>query len=168
MAWDIHSPSRVFYRIGAFAMMGLSLGAEKEGNNTLKTFHDTMNNISDSIELSSDWQPTITPVVDMTNVRRSSGMLNNLLSSKSTVLAGEESALDVRRREYVFQQNQNRSYDDAKIVNHIEALHRSITKMNDNLANQQIVMDTGALVGATVGPMDTALGRRMQRTKRGG
>ena len=53
------------------------------------------------------------------------------------------------------------------VITELRALREDINTLGEEMADMQIVMDTGALVGATAGPMDKALGARSIRYKRG-
>ena len=56
---------------------------------------------------------------------------------------------------------------NVDIVMELRALREDMAVMGEEISNMQVVMDTGALVGATAGPMDKALGQRAVRFGRG-
>lgn len=67
---DEHSPSKVFMRIGSFAVLGLAQGIKSGGNNLNRTVTDICANAIETTAnavdqaLSEDYSPIITPVVD--------------------------------------------------------------------------------------------------------
>ena len=76
-----HSPSRVFKQIGEYCTEGLALGlqdsegAEKSaselGNSLIDQMMDQLQKIQSLIEGDEIWQPTIRPVVDLSNLQAS-------------------------------------------------------------------------------------------------
>lgn len=82
----IHSPSRVMYALGEFVVAGLS-NAIDDGQMTVKHSSVKMANIVKSSltdglsEIDNSINPVITPVLDLTNVRKNSAELNSLLDS---------------------------------------------------------------------------------------
>lgn len=78
----IHSPSRVFAEIGRYTDIGFAVGLEKYsglvtdatedvGNGALNAMGETISKISDVLDDNMDMQPTITPVVDLSNLKNS-------------------------------------------------------------------------------------------------
>ena len=93
---DIHSPSRVGYKIGDFFGIGFvnaigdnvktayNTSAEMAGSakNGLK---DSISKISDLIASDMDAQPTIRPVLDLSDVRAGAGAIGSLLGADSSI-----------------------------------------------------------------------------------
>ena len=88
--FDSHSPSKVAMSIGEFFDMGLAKGfdlysymavdsVEELGHNVVDTLGAVMNSISDMITEDFD-EPTIRPVLDLTNVTDGIGLIDNMLS----------------------------------------------------------------------------------------
>jgi hypothetical protein len=61
----------------------------------------------------------------------------------------------------------NLNGSNAAVVAEIQALREDMDYMTERMTNMQIVMDTGALVGATSGAMDRNLGMRRLYSERG-
>lgn len=87
----IRSPSKAFMEVGKFAVLGLAQGFDKNSRltetsaaNLARSSVDSMakalSSISDKVGPSMDFQPVITPVVDMTNVANSAGQINRVLA----------------------------------------------------------------------------------------
>lgn len=79
-ATEVASPSRVFMRIGDYLDQGLSLGISQNasepvgsietlGDNLITAMQDAMMQVSTIANGQFDFQPQITPVVDLSNVR---------------------------------------------------------------------------------------------------
>lgn len=88
---QIHSPSKVGYRIGGFFGLGFikSLADYSERSydagasvaaSAKNGLRETIARIGEFIDSGMDTQPTIRPVLDLSSVRRSSGQLSALLS----------------------------------------------------------------------------------------
>lgn len=82
----IHSPSRVMYALGGFVVAGLS-NAIDDGQMTVKHSSIKMANIVKSSltdglsEIDNSVNPVITPILDLTNIRKNSAELSSLLNS---------------------------------------------------------------------------------------
>ena len=120
---------------------------------------------SDSL-LNDDLNPTITPVLDLSNVSQGFSSLNSMFSSqRSLALAGEAAYMqDAGRRLSMELQNKNNDTTN----NGITALGNKLDRLGDAILNKQIVLDSGEVVGGLADPMDRALGIKMIRAQRGG
>lgn len=92
----IASPSKVFAEIGEYTMMGLSEGLQRQTPNVLKTMEedgdsmidtmsDVVSRIYDSFDENVDYEPTITPVLDLSNVESGAGLIDNMLTNDRSV-----------------------------------------------------------------------------------
>ena len=103
-ALDEHSPSRVMYRIGDFAGKGFVNAlsdyvsvSSKAGSNMAESavsgLRDTLSALGGAIDDGIDINPTIRPVLDMSNVRAGIGVINGLsgLSPSMAILADVQS-----------------------------------------------------------------------------
>lgn len=95
-ALDIHSPSRVMQSIGQFASLGFINGitdnsdkASQAGVNiaeSVKTgLSSAISRISDAINSDIDTQPTIRPVLDLSNIEDGATQLNSMLSRSQAI-----------------------------------------------------------------------------------
>ena len=91
-ALGIHSPSRVGAEIGKYFVEGFAGGIQKNmdqstdqsatmANKAKTILQDTLSNMYDMIDGDMDYTPVITPVLDLSNVERNSGMLDNMFST---------------------------------------------------------------------------------------
>ncbi len=173
---DEHSPSKVFYHIGDFAGLGFvnALGdyadrAYDEGTRIAISARDglqrAVDKISETVENGIDTQPTIRPVLDLTNVSDGTRRLNTLLNSQRTYELASRTGYGFNYAMGNRQMSINVENDD--VVNAIGELRNDIRIMADVMGKMQVVMDTGALVGTIVRPMDSALGQLSIYKKRG-
>jgi phage-related protein len=102
----INSPSRVFMEIGKYTAQGMSVGLDKYAylaedsasglaENVVKNVKNPLSNIAKLMDVDIDVNPTITPVMDLSNVeqgaRRLSDMIGNQdvrINARSGMLAG--------------------------------------------------------------------------------
>lgn len=124
-AFDIHSPSRVFKKIGGYLMEGFGIGADNEFENVQKNmeehWEDIISPISDAARLASEAfsdvnaSPTIAPIVDMSNVENAANSLNGMFDDQqlnfNNVNFGGYASLQASRVGYTdpSQNNQNGS-----------------------------------------------------------
>ena len=93
----INSPSKVFIGIGESIIEGLAMGLDRTGasdtsatnlaQSTADTFTRSLQSLSDSLDFTNEFNPTITPVLDLTNVRVGAREINGLISSTNGINA---------------------------------------------------------------------------------
>ena len=171
----INSPSKVMIPLGSSVSEGLAVGVEKASglvDDSLNTMSDdmykslakTMSDMNDVIYTDVDYQPEIKPVLNLDDVTRNAGYLNGMFTNQEIALRQLGASMSTR---VSFDEIQNGRYDGSNVVSEIQSLRSDVNKLNESIANMQIVMDSGALVGSIAGPMDTALGRRSVYSRRG-
>ncbi len=172
----IKSPSKRFYEIGDYTGMGFV--------NALSDYTTKAYNASDEIAESAqdglpaalgkvvrivngldDVEPVIRPVLDLSDIESGANSINGLLSTnRAYALAG-------RASEYFAQgsaSNQNSiNVDNGDVVQELTALRRDVTSLSSAVRNMKIVLDSGTVVGALAGPMDSALGQKAAYKGRG-
>lgn len=86
--FGIHSPSRVFFGIGSYLMLGLANGIDEKSKKVTKTIDGVFDQIVDGFNDSPfDFfdgafdDPTITPVVDLSKVSAARNQINGMFSS---------------------------------------------------------------------------------------
>jgi tape measure domain-containing protein len=93
-ALGIKSPSRVFMGIGEFSAKGLVKGldgmsasvgkaAATTGTTAVESLRKSLSGFSDLITADVDFQPTITPVLDLSSVKKGAGQIGSLLPAQS-------------------------------------------------------------------------------------
>lgn len=157
--FDINSPSKVMMkRVGAPIMEGLAKGISKNVDmvkNPIATVRDTVVNAFNSMVLDSDYQPTITPVVDLSNVNSAAGSINGLFGNQSIGLSSNIGAVSASMREI---QNTDKN---AGLIAAINGLNGTT---NNNVYNVNgITYDDGSNIADAVGQLINAamIERRM-------
>ena len=96
-----HSPSLVFYEIGTQIIDGLVLGIDDNSDNpanalenVVGTMIDTMNSIPSISDL-TDLNPTITPVVDLTQVQAAADQMNTIFDTSPVASASYGQAASI-------------------------------------------------------------------------
>ena len=95
-ALDIHSPSRVLYAIGDFAGQGFVNALSDYGRKSYNAGSDmadyavnglsnAISRVSDLINSDIDSQPTIRPVLDLSNITSGAGAINRMLSMQPSM-----------------------------------------------------------------------------------
>lgn len=89
-AGEVQSPSRVFMRIGNFLGEGLAKGIEAYGERVYKASYDMASSSVTAANLAIQGledvaSPTITPVIDLSNVRKGANRINALVSSSKAI-----------------------------------------------------------------------------------
>lgn len=101
-ALGINSPSKVFYQIGAWTAEGAANGLSKYGHlmggaaktmavGAIDTVRSTLSRLGDMVQGDMDINPTITPVLDLSQVEKDSKRLGSMLPSANLALDGTAS-----------------------------------------------------------------------------
>ncbi len=180
---DEHSPSKVFMGIGRYMVEGLVNGIDNlkdKAVNTVGTLgHSMINSISSSIARISDVisgdmdvEPTITPVIDLTNVRNGIGMINGAFGANRSMNLGMAIAANNQNgnsyQSELFGKMQDMAEKaNGKLTSAIDSLRSDFNDMASKLERMQVVLDSGALVGEIAPDMDSALGGLARMNRRG-
>lgn len=152
----IYSPSRVFRKIGAWVPKGFAQGIERfsylgvravEGmsNDAIDSASKVLSNINAVLTDDVNTQPTIRPVVDLSNVESSSDAISNMLAIDPTVSAFS----NVHSISAMMNRNQNGANDD--VVSAIKDLGKTIGKASgDTYQINGITYDSGSEVSEAI------------------
>lgn len=168
----IKSPSRLTRETGMYLDEGLALGIDdytKVVTKSTTALTDTVfNSVSDPISQIStsfadnaDLTPTITPVIDMSNVDSSARRIGSMFSDNYSISLSDRSVSGSIART-INVQNSSSNLSQA-----VSNLNSNISTLKNSLNNTKIVLDSGALVGNTVSKIDDALGRLYSYKERG-
>ena len=179
-ALQIASPSKVFYSIGNFAGMGLvnaliawSSKAFSAGEQMAKSAIEGVQGLGDLlasiIAEDVDVAPTITPVIDLTNVTSGLATMDSMFGARQISLNSDTSN---RLGSGIQTLNQNgitigKVGDNSDVVSSIRNLTDRVDKLGASMTRMQVVLDTGATVGAIAPSMDRQLGRMEAYKERG-
>lgn len=167
------SPSKLMYGIGEYATLGFANGmagaqgaSDIAAENVAYNALDVMKEIASRayLMLNDDLNPVITPVVDMSNISGSAGYLNSLFGTRTIGAISFEKAQSIGMGSYSARMgfsDTNPSDGSQTIVSAINNIQNEVAMLGQRINNIQVVMNTGALVGAIATPMDSALGQRV-------
>lgn len=180
----MHSPSKVMEELGEYTMDGFGIGFEDGAENVEKLSNDAANDILNQMKaniaaITNGWsednayQPVIRPVFDMEAINQGFTDIQTwFANSEGLNLNGNLSRLTPTTN--TDESNSNQQIIDAinginndDVVREIGALRDDISELQMAMTNLQVVMNTGALVGQLVEPMDKALGSKALLKNRG-
>ena len=189
-ALQIHSPSRIMARLGGFVTEGLAIGiegntelvanaSENLANTAISGLKDAIKAATNLTDLGIDLNPTITPVLDLSNIEAGSTQLDNLtngwngigISTSSTLassaansfnktsMAKANMALETQNELSLLKSAIN-SLESRESDEKLDTIVGMMTEFMPLIGQGQVVLDTGATVGALAPRMDVELGRR--------
>lgn len=186
--FGIHSPSRVMAGIGEYLSLGLAQGITNEtdsvvqgvqdvSDTALSTMMDLAQRVGDIASDDFEYEPSIQPVVDMSDVQNGVDWLNDTLFQNGTVALNAErtaglAANVVRRAEATKAQQEEANKADPKanpnadIVSSVEALGEHIDSIARAVANMKVQMNGRKLVGEIINDVDEGLGKINRRNNR--
>ena len=138
------------------------------GDNAVTTAQSVLNNmnrLTDTI----DAEPTIRPVLDLSDITNGVNTLDGLFSGNRTLNSTFFSGLSSVRsaRAMIQEQTASMSRSESKeIVAELQKLSKQFEDLSEAVENMQIVLDTGTLVGQTSAKMDAQLGTAAARRER--
>lgn len=185
--FGIHSPSRVMAGIGEYLSLGLAQGITDEtdsvvqgvqdvSDTALSTMMDLAQRVGDIASDDFEYEPSIQPVVDMSDVQNGVDWLNDTLFQNGTVALNAErtaglAANVVRRAEVTKAQQEEANRTDQKanpnadIVESVETLADHIDGIARAVANMKVQMNGRKLVGEIINDVDEGLGKISGRRK---
>lgn len=181
ITWSVHSPSRVGYGLGMNFDLGIAGGldryskvvsqsAEGIGENAVDSARTMLRGVDGSVFDYIDPNPTIRPVLDLSGVRDGVGLIGGLLNSDQIVNSSLFQGINFNKGVNAL------NFDGARIagglsnkdvVAELQALSTRFDDLNEAVTNMKVVLDSGELVGATSGKMDSQLGTLAMRKGRG-
>ena len=187
---QIHSPSRIMARLGGFVTEGLAIGiegntelvanaSENLANTAISGLKDAIKAATNLTDLGIDINPTITPVLDLSNIEAGSTQLDKLtngwngvgISTSSTLassaansfnktsMAKANMALETQNGLSLLKSAIN-SLESRESDEKLDTIVGMMTEFMPLIGQGQVVLDTGATVGALAPRMDAELGRR--------
>lgn len=168
---QIGSPSKVLYKIGQFMdegyIRGLDSGVDRiseTANNIGSIVGAALSVINPDVDL--DAAPTITPVVDYSNIYASQGLISsmyggnygiNLNPNLGTVTTPKDAELN--KLNGMFGKISN-----SDVVSAITSLRKDVVSLGSAVSQMQIVLDSGEIAGAVTNGVsqniNNAVGRR--------
>ncbi len=155
-ALDVNSPSKIFRKLGFAIPEGLAMGIDKlsymVGNSVISMTKSAINGTKDAIShIASivtndiDAQPTIRPVLDLSDVRSGANAIGNMLNGRTLSIATR----NVGTINSMMKYNQNGANSD--VISAIEDLGRKLGNTNGNTYNiNGITYDDGSGVSDAI------------------
>lgn len=169
-ALDINSPSKVFKKIGASVPEGFAMGidmlsgmVEKSSVNMANTALDgtkaAIQHVSDMMSTDADYQPTITPVLDLSNVESGAGSIASMFNSNPSIgLTGNIKATSILMNE----NSQNGMNDE--VVSAINRLRKDLGNVgNTTYSINGVTYDDGSNIHDAISAVvrQARIGRRV-------
>lgn len=173
-ASGVASPSWKFAQSGMFQMMGGAEGirknvgmligaAEYAGNETVDAFSESISDLSDMVNLDIDDQPSIRPVLDLSNIQNGVGQIDSMFSRRmatSVTVRPTMSNMDISSAVGDLADLTGRGNGD--IVSTLRTQISMTDRLIKLLSNQKIYLDGKLLVGGTIGEIDKQLGSKQK------
>ena len=155
-ALDINSPSKIFRKLGFAIPEGLAMGIDKLGymvrnsvvsmtKSAINGTKDAISHIASIVTNDIDAQPTIRPVLDLSDIRSGANAIGNMLNGRTLSIATR----NVGTINSMMKYNQNGANSD--VISAIEDLGRKLGNTNGNTYNiNGITYDDGSGVSDAI------------------
>lgn len=173
---DINSPSKEMELVGKWSDKGLANGllnslhfvtdsAKTVGQTVLDSAKAGINSFM-SIDLNREITPRIAPVVSYAGIGPMNGYQRfDTFNGYSRSMISSINALKDQKMNNIV--TNKVKVDNAEVVSAITDLRKDVNGLKDSMSNLQVVMDTGATVGALAPGIDRELGKKNIMTGRG-
>ena len=164
----VRSPSRVFMEIGDYMGQGLVIGMENEqravykagyamGDSAYNGIKSTVSRLGDVLGSDLDVNPTIRPVLDLTDIRNGANSINGMLGSTVPLnVLGRVNSIDRSMNARI----QNGTFDD--VVKAVDRLRGDLSQIGGpSYTINGITYDDGSNIARTVGDLTRAI--RLER-----
>lgn len=175
---EVRSPSRKFEYLGMQSDAGYAKGVNKNAslvsdatkdvaNDALSAMIVMLASIGGMLDDNLDYSPTITPVLDLSQIQNGANSINGLLTNKTFSLAGRTNSSSMTKFDSMngilsgIADSQYAGSPD--VVAELTSLRDDISKLEDSIMHMQVVLSTGVLVGQ----IDKGLGINTTRKMRG-
>lgn len=173
----IHSPSKVFAKMGRYVDEGFIVGLEsfagKVSNATGDVGRGAMDAMSNAIAgasnlLSDDvGGPVIRPVLDLSQIQAGSSRIGGLFGQQTVALNGVLGGNIGEIANLTAQLDKINQNGNADVVDAIATLRGDVSDLAEAVTKMRIVMDSGTVVGELLPQIDSGLGRKVALSGRG-
>ncbi len=181
MTWSVNSPSKVGEDLGMYFDLGIAGGlnnyakvvsgsAVDMGKKVVDSASTMLRGVDGSIFDNLDPNPTICPVMDLTNIQNGVSAINGMFNPNNMQAIGLFRGMNLSRGVNQLNLDGGRitgTITDKNIVSNLEGLQTKLEELGEAVTNMKLVLDTGALIGGTSAKMDDALGTLAMRRGRG-
>ena len=173
-AIDSNSPSKLFMTLGAFAGEGMAIGIQNEtgevgksagmlGDVALENARDMVALISRIMTEDIDAQPTIAPVLDMTNIDAGLAQFDASMAGRQAVIDTTVAAANLGAvagsSNGVYDMSQLKP-DYTGVYERMDILGQQINQLGEAISKIKIVLNTGVVAGGITDDVDQNLGRK--------
>lgn len=185
----IHSPSTVFAEIGQYMMLGLQKGISSNAQGVNRTLEDVSDGalgvamdcskrLLAATDEAMEYQPTIQPLVDLSNVQAGAAWLDENLSDgvrrvgfeldRSAQLADIVSRRDEARKAALWQKDEPKTEEmsNKDIVEAIGTLGGRIDSVAEAVSRMKLSINGKKFVGGIINDVDEGLGKIASRNRR--
>lgn len=125
----IKSPSKEFFKVGAWSSEGMAIGLEKSapmvanaaenvGDGALKAMQKSLSNLKNAVATDMDFAPTIRPVLDLSDVQKNSALIGGMLTPPTLKVDGSYAyAASIATSQREFEDSRNDGDDDGPAGN---------------------------------------------------
>ena len=177
-ALDENSPSKVGYGIGKFFSVGFANGIVAYRDNLYKAgtdvadsaktgLGDAVAKIKDIMDGDMDMNPTIRPVLDLSEIQNGANQLNGLFANQQLAFSGISSGVTVTNLSDIIEGMRTNSLSESEVVTAISNLRGDFGSLINAINGMQIRMDSGTVVGELINKIDTGLGQIANHKGRG-
>ena len=187
--FGIHSPSTVFAEIGQYMMLGLQNGISSNAQGVNRTLEDVSKGalgvamdcskrLLAATDEAMEYQPTIQPLVDLSNVQAGAAWLDENLSDgvrrvgfdldRSAKLADIVSRRDEARKAALWQKDEPKTEEmsNKDIVEAIGTLGGRIDSVAEAVSRMKLSINGKKFVGGIINDVDEGLGKIASRNRR--
>ena len=173
----IASPSKLFREIGRWSDEGLIVGLTKYAGNVeaaatnvgeraYDSMYGALTGISSIFDTEVDYQPTIRPLLDLSNVQNGVDKIGGMFGQPTVALAGITAGGSSHLGSLMGTMQLSKNSNDD-VVSAISELRGDFGSLINAIGSMQIRMDSGTVVGELIGKIDTSLGQIASHKGRG-
>lgn len=181
----IKSPSKVMEENGVYFIEGFVRSVQNGSKNVesasqdmadaaVDPFSNVIGLLNGILDNTIDLQPTIRPVLDLTDIQSGAGQISSIFSQTQTIGLGGYQNPFIPNVLSQIGSNMNGGMgfgyvqnDNSDVIEAIRDLGNEFETIKDAISRMQIVMDTDALVGQIINKVDSQLGRINNLKSRG-
>lgn len=176
---QIFSPSRVMHQLGEYAGLGLANGlkdktvdverrSEQMADTIIETAAKPIEQLQNAINSGIDFEPVVTPVLDLTNFNEGAASIGSLLGPTEVPLTFGGMGATALNTVLSLADLIGESRDSQQsVVDAIGDLRSDVVTLGERMSRLQVMLDGQTLVGEIIDPIDQELGSRMELKQRG-
>ena len=167
---DANSPSKVFTEVGSYIGLGMAQGIDRSAvnvvdaatgmsENAIATAGTLMAKISQVMAEGTDTNPTITPVLDLSQVEAGISELGGMGGNMS-INTAYASGMAARAISSSGRDSYQNGTDLSGVYERMTQLSNQIAGMNKAISNMKLVLNTGVVAGGVTDDVDANIGRK--------